>query len=335
MINSSRNAIISGMGKALPRRCVTNDELSRWVDTSDEWIQSHTGIKSRHLAGDGETCSSLGIEAARIAIDQAGVDPSAIGMVICATSTPDYKSFPSTAALIQNALGLEHAGAFDLEAACSGFTYALDLGRAMIQSGSMDHILIVGAEVLSSIVNWKDRNTCVLFGDGAGAAVLSATEESRGVQFSYLRAQGAGETALMVERGGSASPLTAEWLNSTDKPEEMYLSMDGRRVYEFAVKVLVETINTLTEKAGISKEDLDYIVPHQANVRIIRAASKRSGIPLDKFFINLPRYGNTSAATIPIAFKEMDEKGLLKKDQKIITIGFGAGLTYGGNYIVW
>ncbi len=335
MINSNRNAVITGMGKAHPRRKVTNDELSRWVDTSDEWIVSHTGIKSRYLVSGDETCSSLGIEAAKAALEQSGVDPDKISMVICATSTPDYKAFPSTAALIQNALGLNHSGAFDLEAACSGYTYAMDLGRSLIQSGSMDHVLIVGAEVLSSIVNWRDRNTCVLFGDGAGAAVLSPTDEDRGIFHSHLRAQGSGEKALMVEKGGSASPITAEWLHETEDPAPMYLSMDGRQVYNFAVKVLVETIETLLEKAGISADELDYIVPHQANVRIIQAAAKRSGIPLEKFYINLPEYGNTSAATIPIAFKEMDEKGLLKKGQKIITMGFGAGLTYGGNYLVW
>ncbi len=336
MINFNRNAVITGMGKAHPRRKVTNDELSRWVDTSDEWIVSHTGIKSRYLVGEGETCSSLGIEAAKAALGQSGVNPDDISMVICATSTPDYKAFPSTAALIQNALGLEHAGAFDLEAACSGYTYAMDLGRSLIQSGSMDHVLIVGAEVLSSIINWRDRNTCVLFGDGAGAAVLSVVnDDSRGIKYSHLRAQGAGEKALMVEKGGSADPLTAEWLHSTEDTSPMYLSMDGRAVYNFAVKVLVETIETLLEKAGISSDELDYIVPHQANVRIIQAAAKRSGIPLEKFFINLPEYGNTSAATIPIAFKEMDEKGLLKEGQKIITMGFGAGLTYGGNFLIW
>ncbi|OQY32193.1 MAG: hypothetical protein B6241_12215 [Spirochaetaceae bacterium 4572_59] len=335
MINSSRNGSISGLGRALPARRVSNDDLSHWVDTSDEWIRSHTGIESRYLAGEGETCSSLAIVASRKAIEQAKVDPSDIGMVICATSTPNYKAFPSTAALIQDGLGLEQAGAYDLSAACSGFTYALEMGRAMIVAGTTDHVLVVGAEILSSIVNWQDRNTCVLFGDGAGAAVLSVSEKREGVQFSYLRAVGSGEKALMIERGGSATALTAEWLEASDDLSSMFISMDGRKVYEFAVRVLVETINHLLEQAGISKDELDHIVPHQANIRIIQAAAKRSGIPLKKFFINLQEYGNTSAATVPIALKDMDDRKLLKKGQKIITIGFGAGLTYGGNYIIW
>ncbi len=327
--------MISGVGRALPAKHVSNDDLSRWVDTSDEWIRSHTGIEYRYLAGKGETCSSLGIEASREAVRQAGVDPQKIGMVIVATSTPDYKAFPSTAALIQDALGLEQAGAYDLSAACSGFTYALEMGRSLIASGSTEHVLVVGAEVLSSVVNWRDRNTCVLFGDGAGAAVLSATEQERGVQFSHLRALGSGEKALMVEKGGSADPVTAEWLRNTENPAAMFISMDGRKVYEFAVRVLVETINLLLDKAGISKDELDHIIPHQANIRIIQAASRRSGIPIEKFFINLQQYGNTSAATIPLAMKDMDNQGLLKKGDKVITVGFGAGLTYGGNYIIW
>jgi 3-oxoacyl-[acyl-carrier-protein] synthase III len=335
MINSSRNGIISGLGRALPSRHISNDELSRWVDTSDEWIRSHTGIESRYLVGEGETCSSLGISAARKAVEQAGISPSEIGMVICATSTPDYKAFPSTAALIQDALGLDRAGAFDLEAACSGFSYALEIGRTLIQAGTTDHVLIIGSEVLSSVVNWKDRNTCVLFGDGAGAAVLSVTEEARGIQFSHLRSDGSGADALIIKKGGSASPVTAEWLAATDNPGAMFIQMEGRKVYDFAVRVLVETIDLLLEKAGIPKEELDHIVPHQANIRIIQAAAKRSNIPLEKFFVNLQEYGNTSAATIPIAFKDMEKQNLLKKGQKIITVGFGAGLTYGGNYIIW
>ncbi len=336
MTRTIRSSVISGLGKALPRRSVSNDDLSNWVDTSDEWIRSHTGIENRYLASEGESCSSLGTEACRIALKQAGLIPEDIGMVIVATSTPDYKSFPSTACLIQEGLGIPSAGAFDLAAACSGFSYGLETARAMIGSGSCDHVLVVGAEILSSIVNWKDRNTCVLFGDGAGAAVVSVSDEKdRGIQFSKLRSEGAGQDALIVKAGGSRYPLTAESIADIEDPADLYLSMDGRRVYEFAVRVICETITDLLDQAGIDKDELDWIVPHQANMRIIQAASKRLGIPLEKFFMNLQKYGNTSAATIPMALHDMSEQDLLKKNDKIISVGFGGGLSYGGNYFVW
>ena len=323
------------MGKALPNRRVTNDDLSNWVDTSDEWIRSHTGIESRYLVAEGESCSSLAIEAGRQAMENAGVAADQIGMVIVATSTPDYRSFPSTACLVQEALELNSAGAFDLSAACSGFTYGLETARSFITAGTCEHVLVIGAEVFSSILNWKDRNTCVLFGDGAGAAVLSATEEDRGIRFSRLRGEGKGWDALIIRRGGSKHPLSADEIDSMNHPGDMYLAMDGRRVYEFAVRVMCQTITKLCEKAGITLDELDWIVPHQANMRIIQAASKRLGIPMEKFFMNLQKYGNTSAATVPIAFYDMQEEGLLKANQNIISVGFGAGLTYGGNFIQW
>lgn len=337
MTLAKRSAIISGLGKSLPRRKVSNDDLSNWVDTSDEWIRSHTGIENRYLASEEESCSSLGIEASRVAIENAGLKSEDIGMVIVATSTPDYKAFPSTACLIQEALGIPRAGAFDLSAACSGFSYGLETARSFIQAGNCDHVLVVGAEVLSSIINWKDRNTCVLFGDGAGAAVVSISEEEdgRGLQFSNLRSEGSGWDALIVREGGSKSPLTSESINKNRTPGDMYLAMDGRRVYEFAVRVICETVTSLLDQAGISKEELDWIVPHQANQRIIQAASKRLGIPMDRFFINVQHYGNTSAATIPMALHDMSEQNLLHKKDKIISVGFGGGLSYGGNYFVW
>lgn len=336
MTLATRSAIISGLGKALPRRKVSNDDLSNWVDTSDEWIRSHTGIENRYLASEEESCSTLGIEASRTAIKNAGIGSDDIGMVIVATSTPDYKAFPSTACLIQDALGIPAAGAFDLAAACSGFAYGLETARSFIMAGNCDHVLVVGAEVLSTIVNWKDRNTCVLFGDGAGAAVVSVSdEENRGLQFSNLRSEGSGWDALIVKAGGSKSPLTSESIDKIGNPADMYLAMDGRRVYEFAVRVICETIKSLLDQAGISKEELDWIVPHQANQRIIQAASKRLGIPLEKFFINVQHYGNTSAATIPMALHDMSEQDLLKKNDKVISVGFGGGLSYGGNYFIW
>jgi len=330
-----RNGIISGLGKALPRRRVSNNDLSNWVDTSDEWIKSHTGIENRHLISEGESCSSLGIEASRLAIENAGIDKDKIGMVIVATSTSDYKAFPSTASLIQDSLGLSNAGAFDLAAACSGFSYALEIGANFIKAGTCDHVLVVGAEVLSSIVNWKDRNTCVLFGDGAGAVVLSLSDEERGIRFSSLKSDGSGWEALIVKKGGSRYPLTPEVFEKPENSQDLFIAMDGRRVYEFAVRVICETITELMDKAGISESELDWIVPHQANLRIIQAASKRLKIPMEKFFVNLQHYGNTSAATVPIALYDMKEQNLLEKNHKIISVGFGAGLSYGGNYFVW
>ncbi|QEN08875.1 ketoacyl-ACP synthase III [Oceanispirochaeta crateris] len=336
MTTTVRNGIITGLGKALPRRKVSNDDLSNWVDTSDEWIRSHTGIESRYLASEGESCSTLGIEAARQALERSGVHKNDIGMVIVATSTPDYKAFPSTACLIQEALDIPGAGAFDLAAACSGFSYAIETARSFIHAGTCDHIIVVGAEVLSSIVNWKDRNTCVLFGDGAGAVVISVSdEEGRGIQFSRLLSEGSGWDALIVKTGGSKNPLTPEIMADLKNPQDLYIAMDGRRVYEFAVRVICQTITDLLERAGIDKEELDWIVPHQANLRIIQAASKRLKIPMEKFFINLQNYGNTSAATVPLALSDMADQGLLKTNHKIVSVGFGAGLSYGGNYLVW
>jgi 3-oxoacyl-[acyl-carrier-protein] synthase-3 len=331
-----RNSVISGLGKALPRRRVSNHELSSWVDTSDEWIRSHTGIEQRYLVSEGESCSSLGVDASRMALADARINPEDIGMVITATSTPDYKAFPSTACLIQDALGIPQAGAFDLVAACSGFCYALETARSFISAGTCDHILVVGTEVFSSILNWKDRDTCVLFGDGAGAVIVSCNDEgNRGIQFSKLGSEGSGWDALMVKEGGSRHPLNMEDKENKDQRKDMFLTMDGRRVYNFAVRVICETITSLLKRAGIDKEELDWIVPHQANLRIIQAASKRLGIPMEKFFVNLQHYGNTSAATIPIALHDMSEQNLLKKNDKIISIGFGGGLSYGGNYNIW
>jgi 3-oxoacyl-[acyl-carrier-protein] synthase-3 len=324
-------AYIQGIGSYVPSKRVSNDDLSKIVETSDEWIFSHTGIKNRHIVDDSEAASDLGFYAAKQALEEAGRAASEIEMIITATATPDYLGFPSTACIIQEKLETERAAAMDITAACTGFIYGLETARAFIESGIYRTVLVVGTEALSRITNWKDRNTCVLFGDGAGAAVVTGTDEDRGVLASYLRSYGKDSGVLLRPAGGSRTPYKVG-----ETPEEdLYIRMDGRKVYYFAVSVLGKTIKRLLEKTGMTIEEIDYIVPHQANVRIIEACAKRLGISLDKFYLNMDEFANTSAASIPIALTDMKNKGMLKKGDKIITVGFGGGLTYGGNLIRW
>ena len=326
-------AEIRAIGIYVPERAVSNEELSKTVDTSDEWIRSHTGIGNRHIAAPEEAASDLAIKAAKIALEKAQVDAMELDTIITATATGDYPGFPSTACIVQHALGAENAAAFDLLAGCTGFIYALSVARDMIIAGSAKHILVIGAEVLTRITNWSDRNTAVLFGDGAGAAVVSANSkhDGRGSLESGLRAEGAGAEYLMRKAGGSRHPF----VDGETPAEDLFLSMNGRRVYGFAVRVNTILINTLLRKANLRLEDIKYIVPHQANERIIQAAAERLKIPMDKFFLNMAEYANTSAASVPLALNEMTEKGLLKRGDLIITLGFGAGLTYGGALIRW
>jgi 3-oxoacyl-[acyl-carrier-protein] synthase-3 len=326
-------AEIRAIGIYVPERAVSNEELSKTVDTSDEWIRSHTGIGNRHIAASEEAASDLAIKAAKIALEKAQVEAMELDTIITATATGDYPGFPSTACIVQHALGAENAAAFDLLAGCTGFIYALSVARDMIIAGSAKHILVIGAEVLTRITNWSDRNTAVLFGDGAGAAVVSANnkQDGRGILESVLRAEGAGAEYLMRKAGGSRHPF----VDGETPAEDLFLSMNGRRVYGFAVRVNTILINTLLRKANLRLEDIKYIVPHQANERIIQAAAERLKIPMDKFFLNMAEYANTSAASVPLALNEMTEKGLLKRGDLIITLGFGAGLTYGGALIRW
>ena len=323
---------ITAIAAYVPERRVTNSELTETVDTSDEWIVSHTGIRERRLATAEQASSDLGIEAGQLALQRAGVGPEEIDFVIGATSTPDYSPFPATACIIQDRLGCVNAGAFDLQAGCTGFVYGLEIARGLMLSGGAQRILVIGTEKLSSITNWEDRSTCVLFGDGAGAAVLDAgAGEGHQILGSHLRSQGSGDTALIRELGGSRKPFDP----AKHTVAETMLYMDGRKVYLFAVDAIVKTIKQLCSDQGIAIDDLAWIVPHQANLRIIEAAAKRLGIPVDRFYTNLDRYANTSAASIPIALVEMEERGLLKKGDAVLTVGFGAGLTYGGNLIRW
>ncbi len=298
---------IVSAGAYVPARRVSNDELAQSVDTSDEWIRSHTGIGNRHICSEDQASSDLAVEAATSAIRSSGLSPDDIDMIIVATATPDYLGFPSTSCIVQDRLGINDCGAFDITAGCTGFVYALETGRALIPAGTAKHVLVIGVEVLSKIVDWKDRNTCVLFGDGAGAVILGATDDDDKSGFidSILRSEGSGALSLIRKAGGSREPFDRE--KTEDK--DIYLTMDGRKVYNFAVRVNAELITSILERNGLTFEDVDWVVPHQANIRIIQASARRLGIDLDKFFINIEEYANTSAASIPLALHQLAGTG--------------------------
>lgn len=325
-------AYISGLGVYVPKRRMSNNELAKIVDTSDEWIFSHTGIRNRHIAAENEAASDLAIPAAKHALDSAGIKPEDLDLILVATSTPDYISMPSTACVVQNALGAEFAGAMDITVACSGFVYGLETAKNFVIGGAR-HVLLIGTEVYSKIMNWEDRNTCVLFGDGASAVVVSpASDENISyVKDSILRSEGVGAEALVRSVGGTRKPLERNNLVGDD----FFLAMNGRMVYNFAVRALSTAINEILDRNNLSLNDIKYIVPHQANIRIINAAAKRLGVNLDLFYKNMDEYANTSAASIGIALKEMLDKGLLQRGDIIVTVGFGAGLTYGANVMYW
>lgn len=335
-------AFIRSVSSHVPERVMTNDELARFLDTSDEWIYSHTGIRRRFIAAPEEAASDLGTVAAGRALEGAGLGASDIDMILLATSTPDYPGLPATASIVQERIGADRAGAMDLVAACSGFVYGVETARAMVRGSDMQHVLVIGAEVYSRILNWEDRGTCVLFGDGAGAAVISRREDEAGttgtaaaagsrILASYLRSRGSGAEKLYRPAGGSRTPFVE---GRTD-PAARYLHMDGRQVYNFAVAAVAEAVQAVLDQAGMRFEDLDYVVPHQANVRIIRAAARRAGWDFGKFYTNIENYANTSAASIPIALTNMLEEGRLERGMRIVTVGFGSGLSYGANLLVW
>ncbi len=321
---------ITGLGYYLPERVLTNAELERMVDTTDEWIVARTGIRERRIAPPEEAFSDLGLRAANRALHDAGVDPSELDMIIVATDTPDM-IFPNTASLIQRGLGAWRAACFDLLAACSGFIYGLSVASQYVRSGTHEKILVVGGSLLSRITDWQDRNTCVLFGDGAGAAVVGRVEAGFGLLSVILGADGRGATHLSLPAGGSRLPASHE----TVEQGMHYLHMNGREVFKFAVRVFEEAAEEAIVQAGISKEDIDLFVPHQANIRIIEAAAKRYALPKEKVMVNLDRYGNISAATIPVALQEAREAGRVTKGDHILMAAFGAGLTYAAAVLRW
>lgn len=321
---------ILGTGSYLPPRVVTNDDLAKSLETSDEWIFSHTGIHSRHLAGPEDTTSSMAVKAAQKALEAAHVPAEEIGAVVLATSTPDYNTFPSTACLVQTALGCVNAGAFDLQAACAGFIYALELARGLVTLHPARPVLVIGAETLSRIQDWTDRGTCILFGDGAGAAVLGSVPGDDPAWITHLRADGSGAAFISREGGTRLDPKDPVFATLGSK-----LTLQGRQVFNFAVKSLDEVARNLCAEAGTEPAKLDWIFAHQANGRIIEAVARRMDLPLSKFFMNIESTGNTSAASIPVALDDAVRAGKLREGMRIAMIGFGAGLTYGGTLLNW
>lgn len=313
---------IRGWGMYAPECVITNQDLEKTLDTTDEWITSRTGIKQRHIAGPEESTSSMAIQASRQAIERAELLPADIDLVIVGTATPDYQ-FPATACLVQDALGIT-AGAFDLEAGCTSFVYALAIAVAMVSAGLHRNVLVVGSEVLSRILDWTDRATCVLFGDGAGAVVISAGQYAEFEPRFVLGSQGSGAHALCLPAGGSRMPAREE----TIRDRLHFVRMAGPEVFRFATRVVAQATHQVLEKAGLSVEDIDLFIPHQANTRIIDAAVRRLGIRKDRVFVNIDRYGNTSSASIPIALCEAEEQGLLEPGMRVVMVGFGAGLTW-------
>ena len=324
------NAVITGVGGYVPDYILNNEELSRMVDTTDEWITTRVGIKERRiLTEEGLGTSYLARKAAKQLIQKTGVDPDTIDALIVTTTTPDYK-FPSTASIVLGKLGLKNAFAFDFSAACCGFLYTLDVAASMIQSGRYKKIIVIGADKMSSLVDYTDRATCVLFGDGAGAVLVEATEEENvGVQNSYLRTDGQGLPFLHMKAGGSVCPPS----HFTVDHRLHYLYQEGRTVFRYAVTDMSNDVMKILEMNNLKADDVNWVIPHEANLRIIEAVTKRAGIPLDKVVVNIERYGNTSAATIPLAL--WDAESQLKKGDNIIFTAFGAGFVHGASFYKW
>lgn len=321
---------IIGTGFYVPDKILTNPELEQMVETTDEWIVSRTGIKERRIATPEQATSDLAFEAAKKAIANAGITAEDIDLIIIATVTPD-KFFPATAVILQEKLGAKKAAAFDLSAACSGFIYGLATATNFIASGMYQYALVIGADVLSRITDYTDRNTSILFGDGAGAAVLGRVPEGRGFRSFVLGADGSGGELLQIEAGGSRCPSSIESVQDG----RHYLRMNGKEVFKFAVRVMDSASEEALRKAGLEKKDIDLLVPHQANIRIIQSALERLELSKDKCIINVDRYGNVSAASIPIALAEAVEQGKVHEGDRLLFVGFGGGLTWGASVLVW
>jgi len=325
-------AYIAGTGSYVPERRLTNAELERTVDTSDEWIVQRTGIRERRIAAPSEATSDLAVAAAKVALESAGLSAGDLDCIILCSVTPDTY-MPAGAVYVQRALQAMRACAFDISAACTGFVYGVAVGSSLIRSGMYRHVLVVGAETLSRVIDFTDRNTCILFGDGAGAAIISRVEgetTSRVVD-SYLRADGNGACLIEMPGGGSRSPAT----HATVDGKLHYLRMQGKEVFKFATKSMVELIEAALERNGLEPADLGAVIPHQVNYRIIEAALKKIAIPQDRMLLNLERYGNTSAASVPIALHEAVSQGRLKRGDHVLLVAFGAGLTWGYNLLKW
>ena len=330
MANKKINAGIIGIGVCLPEKVLTNADLTRMIDTTDEWIRERTGIRERRIAEDSQAASDLGVIAAQRALKNAGILADEVDLIIVATATADMQ-FPATACIIQERLGLKHTPAFDVTAGCTGFIYALTIGNQFIANGFYRTVLVIGTEVLSKVTNWTDRETCILLADGAGAAVLRPAAPGFGILSMKLGADGVGGKELLLPAGGSRRPVTPELIEANQNK----LQMNGSEVFKFAMKMLPEVTEQALALADLRKEDIDLIVPHQANIRIIEAAARRLDLPMEKFMVNLDRYGNTSSASIPIAMHEALENGRIKSGDVLVLTGFGAGLTWGSIVMRW
>jgi len=325
-----RYAHVTGWGMAVPEKVLTNADLAKLVDTNNEWIIDRTGIRERRIASDDQTTASLATDAALKALEMANLEPRDVDLVIVSTSSPEHL-FPATACLVQDRIGAEKAGAFDLSAACSGFIYALNIAAQMVRTGAVGNALVIGAETLSRIVDWQDRNTCILFGDGAGAFVLQASDVPGGVLSAVMRSDGSGGDSLSVPAGGSRYPTTA----ATVANRMHYIQMNGREVYRFATRVMSQATQEAVRIAKLQMDDIRLIIPHQANQRIIEAAARQLDIPMDRVMLNVGSYGNTSTASIPIATCEAIQAGRLGSGDKVVFVGFGAGLTWGAAVVQW
>jgi 3-oxoacyl-[acyl-carrier-protein] synthase III len=328
MMNSAvgLRSVVRGVGKSLPKRVVTNAELEKTVDTTDEWIVQRSGIRQRYIAGEGETTASLGEAAARAALANAGFQAGDIDLIIVATTTPD-NTFPATAVNIQNRLGIHHGFAFDIQAVCSGFVYAVTTADMYLRNGQARRALVIGAETFSRLLDWSDRTTCVLFGDGAGAIVLEAViageEGDAGILFSSLRSDGAHQDKLYVDGGPSSTGTVG------------HVHMQGKEVFKHAVAMITDVIDDVLGQAGLTVDAIDWFVPHQANVRIVEGAAKKLGIPVEKVVVTVDRHGNTSAASVPLALEHAASHGMIKKGDMVLLEAMGGGFTWGASLVRW
>lgn len=319
-------ASLKSIGAYAPKRVLTNKDLEKMVDTTDEWIQKRTGILERRIASDKESTSDLGVKAARIAIERAGIDLNSIDGVICATLSPDYLTMPSTACVIASKLGINNVMAFDLSAACSGFVYLMNLSKALIESGMYKNLLIIGAEKVSSFIDYTDRGTCILFGDGGGAAIIGATENpNEGIVDIHVSSDGNYSDLLMTPGGGSKEPCSADLL----KNKRQFIQMAGNEVFKVAVKTLTKDVVDILDKNGVTPLDIDHFIPHQANYRIIEAVRSKLNFPVSKTVLTVHKYGNTSAASIPMAINDAYEEGRIKRGDLMLLDTFGGGFTWG------
>ncbi len=328
---SSPSIIIKGIGAYVPEKRLTNEELSKTVETNDEWIRTRSGISERRIAEPQQTTSDMSTEAAKRALERAGLKPEDIDLLVVATITPDMP-FPSTACMIQHKLGMRNVACFDIQAACSGFVYGLEVASQMMRSGAYRNALVIGAEKLSSIVDWQDRTTCVLFGDGAGAAVLSRVDTPGvGILGCMLGADGENPNLLYMPGGGCAQPATEESVRN----RQHFIKMNGKEIFKLAVRVMEQAANEILARNGVSSEQLSLLIPHQANIRIIQAIAERLALPPEKCYVNIDRMGNTSAASIPLALEEAVSTGRIKSGDYVLFVAFGAGLTWGAVLLKW